>query len=96
MSESRFTDDCRVLVEVFTAPNCNRCGQAARRVAQVVDALNHEQVQWRKVDVVDNLDYAVQVGVLATPAIAINAILIFTGLPDEAKLRTAILNSLNL
>ncbi|KRT56653.1 Thioredoxin domain, partial [endosymbiont of Ridgeia piscesae] len=39
------------------------------------------------VNVLEELDYAVQIGVLATPAIAIDGELVFTALPSEKRLR---------
>jgi len=37
--------------------------------------------------VLDDLDYAVSLGVLATPSIVIDGVLTFTGLPSLRKLR---------
>lgn len=76
----------KVLVEVFASPNCNRCGHATRLVAAIVDKLGNEHIQWREINIVEDIDYAVQLGVLATPAIAINGKLEFTSLPDRDKL----------
>ena len=75
-----------VLVEVFASPNCNRCGKASRLVATIVNKLGNEHIQWREINVLENIDYAVQLGVMATPAIAINGKLEFTSLPDRDKL----------
>ncbi|HEN47038.1 MAG TPA: thioredoxin family protein [Mizugakiibacter sp.] len=40
----------------------------------------------------DELDYAVELGVLSTPAIAIDGELVFSGLPSVRKLRAALEN----
>jgi len=44
--------------------------------------------------VLEQLDYAVQLGVLATPALAIDGKLCFTGLPSVKKLRKLLDNTL--
>ncbi len=38
----------------------------------------------------EEIDYAIALGVLSTPAIAIDGILLCTGLPSEKKLRAAL------
>jgi thioredoxin 1 len=85
----------KVLVEVFASPNCNRCGQATRLVSAIVDKLGNEHIQWREINVVEDIDYAVQLGVLATPAIAINGKLEFTSLPGGNKLSAILQDYLN-
>lgn len=77
-----------IKVEVFSSPGCGKCGHAKevlRRIAQEVDG-----IEWREVNVLDEMDYAVALGVLSTPAIAIDGELVFSGLPSSAKLRAAL------
>ncbi len=57
---------------------------------QLVEELGSDRIQWRAVDVVEELDYAVQLGVLSTPAIAIDGKLILTAPPSVTKLRRII------
>jgi thioredoxin 1 len=45
------------------------------------------RIRWREVNVLEELDHAVEVGVLTTPAIAIDGVLVFAGLPRAAQLR---------
>ncbi len=77
-------------VELFSSPGCGQCaeaGAALRGVAeQAVLAL-----EWREVNVLDELDHAVRLGVLTLPAIAIDGELVFTSLPGPAQLRAALL-----
>ena len=47
-------------------------------------------IAWRKVNVLEELDYAVELGVLSLPAIAINGELVFTSHPSARKLRDAL------
>jgi thioredoxin 1 len=79
-----------VLVEVLTASGCSHCLNAQARVQSVVDEFQDGQVRYRAVNVVEEIDYAVQLGVLSTPAVAIDGTLVFAALPAPKKLRAAI------
>ncbi len=83
-----------VIIEVFATPHCRRCQSAKRLVETVANEFANNAVQWQEVDVIAKIDHAVQLGVIATPAIAINGRLIFTSLPSKQKLKTAIIHSL--
>jgi len=74
-------------IEVFTAPGCSKCGHALSRLKKVVSVLNKEKIHWREVNILEELDYAVELGVLATPAIAMNGRLVFTGTPSGEEIR---------
>jgi len=80
----------KVLVEVFASPHCGRCGQTKQFVKDIVEELNLERLQWREVNVIEEIDYAVKVGVLSTPSIAINGELTFTGLPSKESFLNAL------
>lgn len=77
-------------LELFSAPNCNRCGRAKRVVADVVNELGTDRISVRVVNVVEEIDYAVKLGVIATPAIAVDGTLAFTGLPNARALYNAL------
>ncbi|HLF23234.1 MAG TPA: thioredoxin family protein [Burkholderiales bacterium] len=77
----------RIKVEVFSSPGCNRCQTARAELQAIVAQLGHDRIEWREVDVVKELDYAVRLGVLSTPAIAIDGKLTFRALPSAKKLR---------
>jgi predicted DsbA family dithiol-disulfide isomerase len=79
-----------VMIEVFSAPACGKCSQARERLRPVVENFGGERVQWREVDVLDDMERAVELGVLSTPAIAIDGELLFTGSPSEKALRDAV------
>lgn len=74
-------------LEVFSSPGCTRCGRAKNMVRRLAEELGAGRVQWREVNVLDEMDYAVSLGVLSTPAIAVDGELMFTGLPSARKLR---------
>lgn len=47
-------------------------------------------MSWRDIDLLDELDYAVELGVLTHPFMAINGELVFPKLPRAATLREAL------
>ena len=77
-------------VEIFIAPGCTKCGYSVALVKSLHHELGSETFDWRWVDVVAELDYAVKMGVRATPGIAIDGRLLFTAQPTKAELRAAI------
>jgi len=80
-----------VKVEVFTAPGCGKCGRAKVVLAELVAQMGAELYDWREVNILQEMDYAVDLGVLSTPAIAINGELVFTSLPSSKQLQAALL-----
>lgn len=55
-------------VELFHAPGCNRCA-AAREGLKAAAQAAVPGLEWREVNVLDEMDYAVDRGVLSLPAI---------------------------
>ena len=74
-------------IEVFSSPGCSKCRHAKDVLKNLADELGGEKIQWREVNILDEMDYAVELGVLSTPSIAINNELIFASLPSAKKLR---------
>jgi protein-disulfide isomerase len=77
-----------ITVELFSSPGCSRCGRARQSLRRLCDELGGGRVSWRDVNVLEELDYAVSLGVLATPTICIDGELVFTGLPSQSTLRS--------
>lgn len=72
-------------VELFHTAGCKRCSEAADALkAQAREAV--PGLVWRDVDVVQEIDYAVEVGVIALPALAVDGELAFSSLPTPAQL----------
>lgn len=74
-----------IQVEVFSSPGCSKCGRAKdvlQRLAAELDG-----VAWREVNVLEEIDYAVALGLLSTPGIAIDGELVFGSLPSAGRLR---------
>ena len=59
-------------------------------VEQILKEPGFENVTWREVNVVEEIDYAVAFGVLATPAITIGEKLVFSALPSKQQLCDAV------
>ena len=76
-----------IKVEVFSSPGCGKCGHEKDVLKNISDEIGGNQIEWREVNILDEMDYAVELGVLSTPSIAIDAELVFTNLPSAKKLR---------
>jgi glutaredoxin len=63
-----------IKVEVFSSPGCSKCNHAKSVLQKLAEEIGGNAIQWREVNILDELDYAVQLGVLSTPAIAIDPI----------------------
>jgi len=74
-------------VEIFSSPGCGKCGHAKEVLYKLVDEIGADKIQWNEVNILDALDYAVELGVMSTPSIAINGDLVFSSLPSIKKLR---------
>lgn len=74
-------------VEIFSSPGCGKCGHAKTTLHKIADEFGEDRIQWREVNILEELDYAVELGVLSTPAIAIDGELRFTSLPSANALR---------
>jgi thiol-disulfide isomerase/thioredoxin len=81
-------------VELLTASGCGRCQKIKALAKAVIAELNDDRVRYKEINVVDEIDYAVSLGIMSTPAIALNSELVFVAPPSKTKLRQAILNRL--
>lgn len=88
------TDHNAVVVEVLTASGCGRCQKARSLAKEAIAELGDCRVHYREINVVDEIDYAVQLSVMSTPAIALNGELVFPGPTSKSKLHQAILERL--
>jgi len=94
-----------LIIEIFTAPSCSRCDKAFQLAKRVLTELSEEYpennflkndaIELRKLSVVEELDYAVELGVRTTPSIALNGKLLFIAMPRDADFRKAVLSHIN-
>jgi predicted thioredoxin/glutaredoxin len=77
-------------IEVFSSPGCAKCSRARDLLRRLAEEVGGGRIEWRDVDVLEELDYAVRLGVLSTPAVAVDGELVFTSLPSARRLRAFI------
>jgi thioredoxin 1 len=77
-------------VELFYMPGCGACVarndelRAAAREAV-------KDLEWHETNVLDNVDRAVEFGVMTLPSIVIDGEVVFTSAPTAAQLRKALI-----
>lgn len=76
-----------VTVELITASWCPSCAAAERSLRRILEEVDDGTISFRMVDALQELDYVVSLGVISTPAIAIDGALAFSGLPADEVLR---------
>ena len=70
-------------VELFYTPGCEKCDDSKDKLREIATELV-PGVVWRELNVLDQFDYAVEVGVLTLPSIAIDGEVLFSSLPGPA------------
>jgi thioredoxin 1 len=73
-------------VELFYTPGCEKCAVGKDALRATADELIPNLV-WRELNVLDELDYAVEVGVLTLPAVAIDGKVVFSSFPTRRQFR---------
>jgi glutaredoxin len=76
-------------IEIFYTPGCSECVAAHATLRKAAQEWVKD-LEWRELNVLDDLDYAVELGVLTLPSIAIDGELVFTSLPTDTQLREAL------
>ena len=77
-------------VEIFYTPGCSECVAAhAKLRATAQDAV--KDLEWLELNVLDELDHAVELGVITLPSIVVNGELVFTSMPTVTQLREALI-----
>ena len=83
-----------IKVEAFSSPGCSKCAQAKEMLKVIIEELGKDRVTWRDVNILDEMEYAVELGILSAPAIAIDGELVFPALPSPSRLRAEIIKRL--
>ena len=83
-----------IKVEAFSSPGCGKCAQARDALKAVVEEIGGKRVTWRDVNILEKLDYAVELGVFSPPAIAIDGELVFPAFPSASRLREELVSRL--
>jgi len=80
-----------VTIEIIAVPGCRQCAPIQVELRGVATSvLGEDNIVWREINVLEELDYAVSLGVLSMPAIAVNGELLFSSLPTPAQFRMAL------
>lgn len=74
-----------IRIDAFYTPGCSKCAQAKETLKAIVEKIGRGRVAWREVNVLEEIDYAVELGVLSPPAIAIDGTLVFPALPSAER-----------
>ena len=76
-------------ITILAAPGCTTCDQAKALVQKFVGQAGRDfpGLSYRTIDVAESPEIGARYGVLSTPAIIINDILAFRGVPKEKALR---------
>lgn len=78
----------RLSIELFFAGGCSKCAEARDALRDA--AQSTPGVEWKEIDIAKNPNRAVDLGVVSTPAIAIDGKLVFKTLPTASDLRHAV------
>ena len=73
-------------IELFYTPGCQECANARDELRTAAKEII-PGVIWRELNALDELDYAVEVGIITLPAIAIDGELVFSSLPTRRQLQ---------
>jgi protein-disulfide isomerase len=77
-----------ISIEFFFAGGCEKCAAARDALRDAVQATR--VARWTEIDIGREPNRAVDVGVLSTPAVAIDGELLFKSMPSRAQLKKAI------
>ena len=75
-------------VDVLHAAGCAQCQREISALHAAAKAAD-PGVEWRELDIVQAIDYAVELGVFKPPAVAIDGELVFPSLPSADALVAA-------
>ena len=78
-----------VKVEVFTSPSCPYCPMAVEVVKEVEKDMPGA-LEVKKIDIMEDREKAIEYGLMAVPAIALNGVVRFVGAPAKEELVKAI------
>lgn len=71
------------LIELFSAPHCSNCASVAK---QIEARFAGDNIELRRRNVLENIDRAVDLGILRTPALVIDGRLVHQGAVSTKRL----------
>lgn len=82
-----------VYVEEFSSPGCVGCPEVREMLKELSAELEGE-IEIEEVDITVDTSRAAQYAIMSVPAIAINGVLKFIGVPDKEGLKKALVEEL--
>ena len=82
-----------VYIEMFTSPGCANCPAVKKMLKELTSELKGD-ITLEEVDITAEPSRAAQYGVMSVPAVVINGILKFVGVPKLEELKKAITDEL--
>ena len=79
-----------ISIDVFVLPGCGRCLSGLAELKEIVQSFGPAAFRWEERNLLDNIEAAVQLGILSAPAIAVDGTLAFSSLPSPQQLRAAL------
>lgn len=74
-------------IDVFVLPGCGRCLSGLADLKEIALSFGVDMFRWQERDLLENIDQAVQLGILSAPAIVIDGKLTFSVLPTPQQLQ---------
>ena len=77
-----------IKIEILTAPGCASCQQTADELEALVkdQQQRYSELSYEKIDISEHPEVAIKYRLLSTPAVAINGVLEFRGVPGKDKI----------
>lgn len=85
-----------VKIDMFVLPGCARCSAGLDALKAIAESFGPDAVTWEERNLLENIDYAVDLGILSSPAMAINSKLAFTSLPSPQQLRVELVRHMGV
>ena len=84
-----------IQIEVFSTSGCGECAKVRARLKAIAEAMGHDKITWHDINILDEMDYAVALGVMSVSAVAIDGRLAFSSLPSADTLRAELTKRLS-
>jgi len=77
-------------VEIFYTPGCSDCVAAHVKLRTAAQEAVQD-IEWHELNVLEEIDHAVELGVITLPSVVIDGKLVFTSMPTAGQLREALI-----
>ena len=77
----------KILIEVFAAPGCSKCAQKRHALRAITEELGADRFGWHDIDLLENIERAVELGVMSPLSLGFDAELVFPALLTPERLR---------